>query len=126
MLRRFFVGSLAALILLFFVCFGNSFHLEKITLELEEQAWECFREAGQGEETKARAEKLVSLWKQKQGYLEMTLPHAEVEAAAMTIMEFAGALEAQDENESVRAYALLCEKLAHLGNVDSFSIRNIL
>ncbi len=126
MLKRFFFGSIAALVLLFCICLVNSRHLSHITDNLAEKASVCYEQTGWAAEDGKSVKALNTCWEKERGYLEMTLPHVEVEAVGQAIAEFAGALKTEDENEYTRAYYLLCEKLSHLKMIDSLSVRNIL
>ena len=124
MRKREFFGAITALVMMLFLCIGNGVRTSRITDDLFAETKSCYEAAKQGRGS--NTDRLAMLWSDNLGYFECTLPHAEVEAVAQTIMEFSGAMETQDENEYTRAYHVLCEKLAHLKKVDSLSIRNIL
>lgn len=124
MLKRSFSGALAALFLLFTLCFLNSRRLSSAVDELFEAAKNCYSQVQAGR--KAEEDLLASIWTQKLGYLESTLSHVDVQNIAQAITEFTSAVQAQDERELLRAYAVLCEKLAYLKEIDRLTLRNIL
>ena len=124
MLKRSSSGALAALFLLFTLCFVNSRRLSSAADELFEAAKSCYTQVRAGEKT--QEDILASIWKRKLGYLESTLSHADAQNIAQAIAEFTAAVRAQDETELLRAYAVLCERLAYLREIDRLTLRNIL
>ena len=124
MLKRSLFSALAALILLFTLCALNSMSLSRAADELFEAAKSCYHQAQTGEKTEE--EILAAIWSKKLGYLESTLSHVDAQNIAQAIAEFTAAVKAQDETELLRAYAVLCERLAYLKEIDRLSLRNIL